>query len=139
MYELVPDEKILGIRIMKYNLDAKEPAEVKNKYHAYVLLQTRRFFYFLEKFTDDCSIQQSQQLRSVSDMYENGPQIPSKIKWDVPAREDVTMIQLFDYLYDKDLVNKSYNLVIRSCKHFAKEVYNLVKHENAPEWVHIFL
>ena len=44
-------------------------------------------------------------------MYENGQQIPSKIKWDVPA---VTMIgeKLFDNLYDEDLVNKSYNLVI---------------------------
>ena len=117
------DEDILNVSIWKCNLFSWQLTNVF-VFHAYVVFETDKFWWSVEKNNEGITIQRAKNSGSVKYWYRNTlRKSTSEIITDRGRR---TMKNLIDFIYIQDELNKEYSFTSSNCKHFAKKLFDEV-------------
>lgn len=94
-------------------------------YHLYIVFETKKWFWSIEKDGEGITIQRSKNYSFVRYIYLNKyRQLLSKfVKADVGKNSVGDLIR---WLYNEDELNKPYNVVSSNCKAFAKRVFDYI-------------
>ena len=120
-------EKIVQIKVYATPLHSWQ-ATLGIMYHAYVVLETDKWFYSLEKTDKNIAMQRSKYLSHVRDMRErerrNTEVVSDRPRCLERAHGKGTVRDVMKYLYRKDLLHKEYCLFNANCKHLAKIIFD---------------
>ena len=122
MNELIDNETIRKIFVYKVSLYGWQLTNMI-MFHAFVLIETDKWWWSIEKNSEGITIQRSKKLKFVKDCYRRESR-PSKC---ILLEEDgchYDLMELIDWLYLSDQLNKRYDLYNNNCKHFAAAVFN---------------
>ncbi len=101
------------------------PSRALYMYHAFVIIETEKFWWSAEKNTEGITLQRSQNMVKVEEYYlrqnRRGPF--TKVR-DAPSGRGITIIDLIDFIYGKDLLKSPYNVLFDNCKSFAAAVFD---------------
>ena len=95
-------------------------------HHAYIVLETDKWWWSIEKNSERVTIQRSKKLKYVRDKYQRKDRttsLTSKITLETKATGIRTMNELIDHLYVKDYLNQEYDFATYNCKHLADLIY----------------
>merc|ERR1719350_920897 len=91
-------------------------------FHAFVVVQTSRWWWSLERMGEGTTVQRSKRYDAVAAKYRRaGRTRAGKV---IEDRGRHTMSELVDFLYAQDLVGSDYLLVGNNCKDFAKALFD---------------
>ncbi|XP_057377865.1 uncharacterized protein LOC130699670 [Daphnia carinata] len=130
------EEKIEKASIYSNPLSVGKKLQLANRifYHAYVVIKTKNWWWSIEKNTECITIQRSESLESVRDMYQKkkrltGPTTETSIREKKTALPDktITIIELINYIWRKDYLNDVNHLVNANCQKFADAIFNRIK------------
>jgi hypothetical protein len=93
-------------------------------YHMLILFETKDWWWSIEKNSEGITIQRSKYKDDVLNKY-RGASRPAltEMKTDTGKR---SMKELIEWLYQKDELNKRYNVLNSNCQHFAKAIFDYV-------------
>ena len=91
--------------------------------HWFIVFETEKWWWSLEKNTEGITIQRSEEQEFVLNRYrrEKRPEPIVKIDSDKGNRN---MNNLVEFLYRKDELYRKYNLYDDNCQHFAKRIFD---------------
>ena len=99
-------------------------------YHAYVVLETNKYFWSLEKNSEELVLQRSKNAIYVKD-YCHGKKRALLLGHSKPSQykhqwSNLCLKDLFDYLFTEDELSKTYNWLEDNCQGFADRIYNYI-------------
>ena len=94
-------------------------------FHAFVILQTRHFWWSIDKNTDGITVQRSKSFQAVSQLYRQKFRTNQKLILVKGDEGSVTLRQLFHAIYQKNLFSNSFKFLTDHCKQFAYSVFQL--------------
>ena len=97
--------------------------------HEFVVLETTKWWWSIEKNTEGITIQRSKNPKYVRDRYRQENR-PWPIHEKKVQRGKNNMKNLIRFLYEKDELHRRYNLLYNNCQHFAERIYNEIKSED---------
>ena len=120
------NEEILKISIYKNPLNS---IQLTNYiiYHAFVVFQTKCYWWSIEKNTEGITIQRSLFSKNVIQKYrqkERTSNILNKVSLIIQAKGKGRVKDLIDLIYHKDLLFKDYSVIDNNCKNFAETIFN---------------
>ena len=125
MLELIdPEEEITEITSYKHQLPASQATDAL-LYHYFVVLETAKWWWSLEKTPECVLAQRSKTLAHVLGYVERGKR-PLPVNTVISDTSRMTVGDLVDMLYTSDAVGSSYNSLTSNCEHFAKTVIDKV-------------
>ena len=133
MSELIDEtEKILKIWVYKCKLTALWwQVTLLFLNHQFVVLETTKWWWSIEKDDARILIQKSKQLKDVRDSVdtiEDGQHFIKERRTPVCElsydKGRKSMKDLIDFLYNTDELNNKYDLLNNNCKHFAKRIFD---------------
>jgi hypothetical protein len=99
-------------------------------HHAYIVFETDRWWWSIEKNELGVTIQRSKKLKFVrdkfrrqdrtTDLFGGGIQCEKKYKGSHTVKE------LIFHIYVKNYLNKDYDVVNKNCKDFAEKIYQFI-------------
>jgi len=96
-------------------------------YHAYVIIETKNWWWSIEKNSEGVTLQRSKHCTKVGDEYRRqrrrGPFI--KVR-EAAAGRGTSITDLIDFIWRKNLLASPYNFLFDNCKYFAAAVFNEV-------------
>ncbi|UJR07297.1 hypothetical protein I4U23_011585 [Adineta vaga] len=117
-------DNILRIAVYRVPLNPLEPY-LKMFYHAYLVLETERWYYSLETTSEKITLQRSTKLENVRDMYERksrcGGSEPELI---IRANGKKSIKEVMEYLHKNNRLNVNYNWFVENCKDMAKWIFD---------------
>ena len=129
MKELIDNEMIKKIFVHKVSLYKWQSTNFI-MYHAFVVIQTDKWWWSIEKNTEGITIQRSRKKKFVQDIY-RGIKRASQCKLIKEHQGNGKGINaVHNWLYQSDQLNKKYNLRKNNCKHFADELFDHLTTEN---------
>lgn len=122
----IQDEYIREIGVYKSRLPYIP--RIGPAYHAFIIFETDKYYWSLEKDTEQVTLQRSTRFSNVRDWTRNrgdeeARRTPiSQIVW----RNDGTgtLRDLLYFLWREDLVGRTYDLTNANCQQFASRIYN---------------
>lgn len=117
------DDPIENVEIRIHKLDGDDFSEATRKYHTYVILETKNWYYSIEKGIIGVDLQQSIKYRSVA--LEN--RTNSRIKIEATRAKGMSMNQLIDHIFKESLLKEKYDVWNHNCKDFAVAIFDLVQ------------
>lgn len=118
------DEKIDRVTVYKLPLSEWQITDFF-LYHNFVLFETRKWWWTIEKNSQGITIQRSKHEGAVKDRYRQERR-NSGIKNEESDEGRKSVGQLIRWLYRENELNKEYNVYTSNCQHFAKAVFNYV-------------
>ena len=98
-------------------------------YHAFVVFETRRGWWSIEKNSDGLTIQRSRELDAVKEMYRQNRRIKSSY-WSIQKMKSdkgsQNMRNLIYWLWKKDWLNREHHVTKSNGQHFADAVFKYV-------------
>uniref|UniRef100_A0A7M5X7X5 Uncharacterized protein n=1 Tax=Clytia hemisphaerica TaxID=252671 RepID=A0A7M5X7X5_9CNID len=99
-------------------------------YHAYIVLETNDYFWSLEKNADELVLQRSKVGNNVKE-YLHGKKRPVLLLSSKPSQHkhqwsDLRLKNLFDHLFKKRELSKTYNWLNDNCQDFANRIYDYI-------------
>ena len=132
MEEIIEDEKIEKVLVVKEALSSAQLTQIM-LYHAFVVIETEKWWWSLEKNSEGVTVQRSKDMDYVYRYYRRTKRnSPSTVIKD-DGRSSMT--DLVDFLYTKNLVYKDYSLATENCKDFTKKIFD--KFARKKYWNHI--
>lgn len=92
-------------------------------FHAFVVFETETWWWSIEKNNENVTIQRSKKLSSVLHQYRHVQRI-RPVKLVMKAHGKGSVRDLIDILWQKNLLNKPYDVIKENCKYFAANVFN---------------
>ena len=119
---LVGEETIIWAGIYKTPMWYLQPTDLI-AFHAFVVFQTRNWWWPAEKTTDGVSICRGKTRSSVRSSYRSTNR-KTPIEEIIADQSHVNLQDMIDFLYDSNLVKGIYNVVTNSCHTFASALFN---------------
>ncbi|XP_045027637.1 probable ATP-dependent helicase PF08_0048 [Daphnia magna] len=100
-----------------------------NLCHAFVIIQTLNWWWSIEKNTECITIQRSRDIESVRDMDQRKKRTTglTPCAWIRPIKttqgNNVTIKELINYFWRKDVLNKDYHFLTANCQEFALMIF----------------
>ncbi|KAK4011324.1 hypothetical protein OUZ56_020440 [Daphnia magna] len=126
------NEKIQNAYIYSNPLYKWQPINGKF-YHAIILIQTLNWWLSFEKNTEGIAIQRSKDIESVRDMYQRKKRTTGLTPWTrirkikTTQGNNITINELINYIWRKDILNKDYHVLDANCQDFAAMVFDRIK------------
>ena len=118
------DEEIQNIWVYSHPLYEWQLTAIL-MYHAFVVLETDKWWWSIEKNDEGITIQRSKYLEFVKERYRRGKRVmPIKERQQDSGR--MNMKDLINWLYEEDELNQGYMFNIQhfNCQGFAKRVFD---------------
>lgn len=117
------DEPIL--KLCAYKVPLNMPLNVSQRvfFHMFIVFETETWWWSLEKHTDGITIQRSRKLAAVKERYRQSSR-PQEIILMEEDKGQCSVYSLIEWLHRGNELKKSYHLLERNCKHFAKAVFD---------------
>ncbi|KAL9955125.1 hypothetical protein ACROYT_G036411 [Oculina patagonica] len=116
-------EKIQKIWVYKKPLSSKQRAQWLLN-HQFVVLQTAKWYWSVEKTGEQILIQRGENISSVRDNKQKKPRINPIEKMSYDEGNGKSMKDLIEFLYRKNELNKTYHWIGDNCKDFAQRVFD---------------
>ncbi|CAG0885243.1 unnamed protein product [Cyprideis torosa] len=114
------NEKILRIYAYKEDIATEEFAKV-GFYHMFVVLQTKDWWWSVEKTSEGITIQRSEFREYVRDRYRGKRRPHYKFLSKDSTRYKIQ--DVFEWLYDENELNKEFSFMTENCQHFTKRIF----------------
>ncbi|CAG0905877.1 unnamed protein product [Cyprideis torosa] len=115
------NEKILRIYAYREDIIASEEFAKAGIYHMFVVLQTKDWWWSVEKGREGITIQRSEFREYVRDHYRGKRRPHYEFLLKDSTRYKIQ--DLFEWLYDEDELSKEFSLMTENCQHFAKRIF----------------
>ena len=92
-------------------------------FHAFVIFQTRNWWWSAEKTTDGVSVCRGKTLESVRCLY-RGNLRKNPLQEIVADKSNLNLLDMVDFLYNSHLVKDNYDLITSNCQMFAAALFN---------------
>ena len=124
MKKLINNENILKVFVYKVSLSEWQLTRWLF-YHAFVVFETDKWWWSIEKNSEGITIQRSKKEDFVKDRYRRKKR-PSSCTLMQEDECEYDLMELVGWLYQSDQLNKKYNVTTSNCKHFAKELFDKI-------------
>ena len=115
------DEEIQNISVYKEDLWDWQVSRLM-AYHTFVLLETDSWWWSIEKNDEGITIQRSKKWEYVAKQYRRKERRNSDLMEQDTGR--YKMMDLVDWIYKKDELNKRYHFLESNCQGFAKRIFD---------------
>ena len=102
--------------------------------HQFVMMETRKWWWSIEKNDNNILIQRSKQLSSVRDFRTERNREPHELEGGIQRRTPIielsydkgrkSMKEFIEFLYNKDELNTKYDWMDDNCQDFAKRIFS---------------
>ncbi|KAI9552263.1 hypothetical protein GHT06_022625 [Daphnia sinensis] len=129
------EEEIQNASVYSYPLSSKQLTNGK-LYHAFVVIQMLNWWWSIEKNTKHITIQRSQKLEGVRDMYQRKKRRNGLTQWmgireiKTTQGDNITIIQLIDYIWRKDSLSGDYHVLAANSQKFADLLFKRIESFN---------
>jgi len=124
-------DPILEVTILRHPLNDWQLTDLY-MYHAFVIIETEKWWWSVEKNSEGVTLQRSKKKPSVEDEYRRNRRL-TPITWVRKAPGRGSIIDLVDFIYRENLLANNYNFLVENCKKFAAAVFNEVSEEGTRE------
>ena len=127
-------EQIWRVSIYRHPLNDWQLTEMY-MYHAFVVFETEKWWWSIEKNEENVTIQRSKKIEYVRDKYRrhNRPTVyvaHGQLGHKLSAKGKGSVQDLVNFLWMKDHVREGYNFLFANCKYFARDVFNETNGDN---------
>jgi hypothetical protein len=118
---------------VRYYSNPIYPWQVSNNHlhHAFIVFQTKKWWWSIEKNNEGVTIQRSKNQESVCDMYRRVNRTTG-----ITSSTNITLVnkssgctklnELINYLWRKDYLNQEYGVLSYNCQHFADLIFKRI-------------
>lgn len=92
-------------------------------HHRFVVLETSDWWWSIEKNTEGITIQRSKHITYVRDNYRRNKRLTPVAEMN-SDKGRMKMKDLVEFLYKKDELNKTYNVLSENCQDFSKRIFD---------------
>ena len=127
-------EPILKVSIYRNPLYDWQPTNIF-LYHAFVVFETEKWWWSIEKNDESVTIQRSKEIDFVRDKYRRKDRLPVTLARGVTGRRlsakgRGSVADLIHLLWANDHVRSDYDFLTKNCKHFAADVFDETNGDN---------
>ena len=124
MGELVDDEKIINVSVYKVSLSYWQLTNFLF-FHAFVVIETDKWWWSIEKDFEGLTIQRSKILKYVKDCYRKKNRRSNCTLLEEDG-SNFYLMDLVDWLYKSNQLHEKYHLYSNNCQDFAKALFNKI-------------
>ena len=123
MFEYITNDVILNVAVYKHQLFSWQRTEGL-LYHAFVVLETKRWFWSVEKNGEGIFVQRSKHRSAVREHLQHKERPP--ITQVICDSSEMFLKEFVGMLWKTNAVTSGYHYLWNNCKHFAKTVFDNV-------------
>ncbi|XP_052265418.1 uncharacterized protein LOC127867938 [Dreissena polymorpha] len=131
------DEPIKNVWVYKVPLKKKQLTFVF-LFHQYLVFETKKWWWSIEKHTDAITIQRSTEASFVKDFFRRKPRITGRHCLKKSTGRGA-IYKLIEWIKNNGELHKQYNVIHSNCKHFADAVFNQVATSHDAQPRHSFV